>query len=346
MSSIFDKLCSDGLITDYPHHMRNNVHYEVVMGSTAYGVSTDQSDIDVYGFCMPPKDILFPYSSGNIVGFGEKPETFKQYQKHHIKDVSDNKEYDISIYSIVRFFHLCMGNNPNMIDSLFVPTRCVIHSTSIGNHVRDNRKLFLSRKSWHTFKGYAFSQLHKMQNKYAKQFVDYCVKYDLPIDAPLKDLLKPVKGDEYELRRVHRIINKIETNGKRSKRLPMIMKHGYDTKFGYHVVRLLDECQQILEDGDIDLTRSREMLKSIRRGEWPIEVIIEYFESKLITLEESYNKSNLRYSCDEDEIKALLLECIEMHYGNVEKFGFRKDTDISDYIIKAMRNLDKAMREL
>jgi len=344
MSSVFDRLCSDGIINDYPYHMKNNIHYEVIMGSTAYGVSNDVSDIDIYGFCMPPKNILFPYSSENIFGFGKTPENFKQYQKHHIKCA--DKEYDISIYNIVRYFHLCMDNNPNMVDSLFVPTRCVLHSTSIGEHVRDNRKLFLSKKSWHTFKGYAFKQMHKMKNKYAKQFVEYCVKYDLSLDAPMKELLQPVKDNEEEFNHIFKIINKIETNGKRSKRLPMIRKHGYDTKFGYHVVRLLDECQQILEEGDVDLTRSREMLKAIRKGQWSLDNVVSYFDSKMIILEDVYNKSNLRHSCDEDKIRNLLLECIEMHYGSVEKMGFKKDIDISDNINMAMQFLDKALKSL
>jgi len=346
MSSTFDRLCSDQLITDYPYHMKNNIHYEVIMGSAAYGVSTDMSDIDIYGFCMPPKNILFPYNSGNIFGFGKKPKTFNQYQKHHIKDTIHNKEYDITIYNIVKYFQLCMENNPNMIDSLFVPTRCILHSTTIGNHVQENRELFLSKKSWHTFKGYAFKQLHKMKNKYAKEFVDHCVKYDISIDAPFDVVLEPLKNDEPSLLHMATVISKIETNGKRSKRLSLIRDHGYDTKFGYHVVRLIDECQQILEDGNLDLTRSREHLKAIRKGEWSIDNIISYFDTKLITLENLYKNSDLQYSCDEDKIKNLLLECIEMHYGSVEKMGFKKDTDITDYISDAIISLNKAINQL
>ena len=52
-----------------------------------------------------------------------------------------------------------------MIDSLFVKRRCILHITQLGEHVRENRNLFLSKKGWHTFKGYAYSQIHKMQTK-------------------------------------------------------------------------------------------------------------------------------------------------------------------------------------
>jgi hypothetical protein len=294
------------------------------MGSTAYGVSDNMSDVDIYGFTMPPKHILFPYQNGHILGFGKKPENFEQFQQHHIIDRGRGKEYDVSLYNIVKFFNLCMENNPNMVDALFVPTRCVLHSTQIGEHVRDNRKMFLSKRVWHKFKGYAFSQLHKMKNKYLKDFVEMCIEFDMSFDLPLKEMLDIMKdkgaSDDYRAHMVI-IVSKIESNGKRSKRIPLIAEYGYDTKFGYHVVRLIDECQQILEEGDLDLTRSREHLKAIRRGEWSVDQVIEYFDKKMIILEDLYNISNLRYSPDEESIRNLLFECIEMHYGKVENAG-------------------------
>lgn len=146
-----------------PLWLKNNLHYECLMGSMAYGVSSDASDVDVYGFCIPPKDVVFPHLAGHIQGFGPQPKRFDQYQQHHVK--VGEEEYDFSIYNIVRFFHLCADNNPNMIDSLFVPRYCVTHCTTIGEMVRENRKLFLHKGSWHRFKGYAYSQLHKMQGR-------------------------------------------------------------------------------------------------------------------------------------------------------------------------------------
>ena len=38
-----------------------------------------------------------------------------------------------------------------------------------------------------------------------------------------------------------------------SKRNEGIKQNQMDTKFAYHIVRLLDECEQILMEGDIDL---------------------------------------------------------------------------------------------
>ena len=86
MASEFDRLRQAQLITDYPSHMKNNIHYECIMGSMAYGVSNDSSDMDIYGFSMPPKTVLFPYHYGHMVGFGTPPKAFNQFQKHHIQD--------------------------------------------------------------------------------------------------------------------------------------------------------------------------------------------------------------------------------------------------------------------
>lgn len=95
--------------------------------------------------------------------------------------------------------------------------------------------------------------------------------------------------------------------------------HGYDTKFLYHVVRLLSECEQILIEHDLDLRKNNEQLKAIRRGEWTLGQAKEYFENKEKQLEELYGKSTLQYKPEEDKIKKLLLECLEMHYGSLEK---------------------------
>ena len=88
MGSLVDRLSSRQLITP-PGFIKNNVHYEVLMGSVAYGVSSDNSDMDIYGFCIPPKDVVFPHLRGEILGFGKQINRFEQYQQHKIID--DNK---------------------------------------------------------------------------------------------------------------------------------------------------------------------------------------------------------------------------------------------------------------
>jgi len=299
MGSIIDSLASKQLVTP-PGFLRANVQYEVLMGSVAYGVSTDTSDMDIYGFCIPPKNIVFPHLNGEIMGFGKQHERFEQWQQHHIKDVSAKKEYDFSIYSIVKYFQLCMQNNPNMIDSLFVPRRCILHSTAVGELVRENRKLFLHKGAWHKFKGYAYSQVHKMRIK------------------------NPEPG---------------------STRNEMVQKYGYDLKFAYHVVRLLNEIEQILTEHDLDLERNREQLKAIRRGEWTQEQIIDYFETREKDLESLYTSSSLPHSPDEEKIKGLLLQCLEHHYGSLGD-TIKTDVTINSVLDEMQAYIDKIRKTI
>jgi predicted nucleotidyltransferase len=271
--STLQRLADRGLVKP-PRWLPANVQYETIMGSMAYGVSSDTSDMDVYGWAIPPKDDVFPHLRGEVPGFGKPHERFEQFQEHHVADpdalAGRGRSYDLTIFGIVKFFRLAMENNPNVIDSLFTPVTCVLHSTRVGNLVRESRRLFLHRGAWPKFKGYAYSQLHKLAIK--------------------------------------------QPTGKRTE---LVAAHGYDTKFAYHVVRLLGEVEQILLEGDIDLQRDNERLKAIRRGEWTEDRLRQWASEKEADLERAYAASTLPAIPDEMKLKALLLNCLEEHYGSL-----------------------------
>ena len=274
MPSYVEQLSLKGLLPEIPHHVQDGIQYEVVMGSLAYGVSNDNSDMDIYGFSIPPKEIVFPNLRGEILGFDDYEIQFSQFQKHHIKDATalggKGRVYDMTIYSIIKYFRLLMENNPNIIDSLFVPDSCVLFSTPIADRLRENRKLFLHKGCWATFKGYAYGQMHKIRNK--------------------------------------------TPDGKRK---IIVDQFGYDVKFAYHVVRLLNEVEQLLVEESLDLTKNSEQLKSIRRGEWSLEKLEEYFERKEADLESFYLKSKLPDLPKVDLIRNLLMECLEQQFGSL-----------------------------
>ncbi len=182
-----------------------------------------------------------------------------------------------------------------MIDSLFVPINCILHSTAMGNYIRENRKVFLHKGAFHKFKGYAYSQIHKLKTK-------------VPLRA--------------------------------SNRYENFVKYGYDVKFAYHVIRLLDECAQILNTGDLDLQRNKEQLKSIRRGEWSFSEVIEYFTTHEKQLEKDYVNSKLPYNADMESIKLILINCLEMHYGSIEKM-MNNTSSKSEQILNEIRELVK-----
>jgi hypothetical protein len=329
------------------HWMPDNMHYITMMGSVAYGVSSDTSDTDIYSFCIPPKEDLFPHLKGQIVGFGEAKHgytRFDNWQQHHVKDPGAQKEYDLNVYNIVDYFQLVMENNPNMIDSLYTPQFCVLHATKVGQMVRENRKLFLHRGSWHTFKGYAFAQMKKMKPVEELHCPD-CHSKQLPWNKKdgkhddavelIADLWASMKweGDPefsaycYNCAKKGKAakLSMQKINRKKGKRKESVDKYGFDPKFAYHVVRLLNEIEQILTEGDIDLMRNREQLKSIRRGEWTLEQIESYFKEKESQLEKLYNenKAGLPWGPKEDglqeKIHQLLFQCLEEHYGSLQK---------------------------
>lgn len=159
---IIDTLHKQGLIHP-PHFLASNTHYLTIMGSEAYGVSSGDSDVDLYGFCIPEKAMVFPHLAGEIPGFGKQRQRFEQWQQHHIK--SHPKEYDIVVFSIVKYFQLLMDNNPNIVSSIWTPRVCVVHSSPIGEIVRERRQMFLHKGCWPKFKGYAYAQMHKIDIK-------------------------------------------------------------------------------------------------------------------------------------------------------------------------------------
>lgn len=103
------------------------------------------------------------------------------------------------------------------------------------------------------------------------------------------------------------------------KRTKDIEQYGYDLKWAYHCVRLMNEVEQILVEGDLDLQRNREQLKSIRRGEWTLEQFETYFQNKEHALETAYANSALPHGPNEDRLKRLLMQCLEAHYGSLSQ---------------------------
>lgn len=164
MPSAVKRLLDNGLITP-PKFLQPNLMLEVIMGSRAYGCqSEDSSDYDIYGICIPPKEYVFPNTRGLINGFDVIP-AFQQWHQPHIKDNDGKREYDFTVFNIIRFFELAKENNPNIVDMLFVHETLVKHCTPVGRLILDHRKIFLSKLCWKKFRGYASDQFHKMKER-------------------------------------------------------------------------------------------------------------------------------------------------------------------------------------
>jgi hypothetical protein len=136
-------------------------------------------------------------------------------------------------------------------------------------------------------------------------------------------------------------LHKLSTKAPQGKRAELIVEHGIDTKFAYHVVRLILEVEQILVEGDIDLQMNHEQLKAVRRGEWTETFLRDWFSRKQTDLEHVYAESKLRPCPDEVAIRSLLLCCLEDHYGSLQHCVVDPDRAVA-----ALRNVQAELEKV
>lgn len=121
------------------------------VGSFAYGTNIETSDRDYKGICIPPLDYYFGLAS------------FQQYDSSSGKNFKNTKDdIDITILHINKFVKEAMRGTPNNIELLFLRKQDYLKLTDLGQQLLDNRHLFLSKRIYHTFRGYAQSQMQKL----------------------------------------------------------------------------------------------------------------------------------------------------------------------------------------
>ena len=130
---------------------RNLLLYEYIRGSQAYGTSLPKdvsinalSDIDTAGVFIIPKENF--YSLNNY------------YQDTIADERNDNVWNELG-----KWFTLLLNSNPNVLESLWIPERCVLYEADIIKDIKSVRDMFLSKKVYETFGGYARSQVKKMR---------------------------------------------------------------------------------------------------------------------------------------------------------------------------------------
>jgi uncharacterized protein len=122
------------------------------VGSIAHGtyiLQTNPAGID-------DKDVMFVYIKEKpyYLGLGGGKDT-RAYMV---------KEWDMVGYEIRKYIHLLLKSNPNVMSLLWLPSRCYIAGSNIGWMLKDQRDIFVSKKAYHSFTGYAYGQLKRMEH--------------------------------------------------------------------------------------------------------------------------------------------------------------------------------------
>ena len=116
------------------------VVYRCVVGSTAYGLSQEGSDVDRRGFYLPPAELEW-----SLAGVPEQLE-------------SANEEV---YWEIEKFIRLALTANPNVLECLYSPI--VETYTPIARDLIDARESFLSQFVHRTYNAYVLSQFKKLE---------------------------------------------------------------------------------------------------------------------------------------------------------------------------------------
>lgn len=123
-------------------------------GSHGYGLSRPESDYDYRGVFIAPKQYYLGFDKveQKEAGWDSEPGIF---------DFLDNQK-DTVIYEFKKFIQLLAGANPNILELLWLKQYPV--KTEVGEYLLRHRQMFLSKKVKHTYSGYAFAQIKKIES--------------------------------------------------------------------------------------------------------------------------------------------------------------------------------------
>ncbi len=119
----------------------DRVIFQCIIGSQAYGLADDASDIDRRGFYLPPADLYW-----SLYGVPEQLECYETQEGY---------------WEIQKFLVLALKANPNVLECVYSPL--IEKATPLAQELLDMKEIFLSRLVYQTYNGYVMSQFKKMQ---------------------------------------------------------------------------------------------------------------------------------------------------------------------------------------
>ena len=116
------------------------VIYRCVVGSRAYGLEEDGSDIDRRGIYLPPADLEW-----SLLGVPEQLE---------------RQETQECYWELEKFLRLALRANPNVLECLYTPL--VEEASPLAKELLGMRDCFLTKQVYQTYNGYVMSQFKKL----------------------------------------------------------------------------------------------------------------------------------------------------------------------------------------
>lgn len=306
----------------------NNVILLTTGGSYAYGTNIETkehvSDFDVRGiYTNSKKEIL-------TMNCHDKP--------------IENHELDCTIYPFKQMVNLLINANPNTIEILGTKEEHLFICTKEGKLLRDNADLFLSKRAYNSFYGYAIQQLRRLQNSLArdsypqkdkekhilgsvnKQMLTFTDRYKNITNDELKvyidksdkelydeEIFIDLQLKHYPLRdlkgmyaEMSQVINDYDKLQHRNNKKDSI----HLLKHSMHLIRLLIMGTEIMQGKGINTYRikDRDFLLDIRNGKYSYEEIFEMVNK--YDKEFKYAKENcvLPDNPDYEKINELIME--------------------------------------
>lgn len=117
------------------------VIFQCVIGSRAYGLADEASDIDRRGCYLPPAEL--------------------HWSLYSVPEQLECEPTQEAYWELQKFIVLALKANPNVLECLYSPM--IEKVTPLGEELLGLRSIFLSQLVYQTYNGYVMSQFRKMQ---------------------------------------------------------------------------------------------------------------------------------------------------------------------------------------
>lgn len=273
-------------------------------GSISHGTHIENSidDVDLIGVFVAPED--------HYIGLNKSKETIERKRD----------EWDAVYYEMRHFLTLLLKSNPNVLSTLWLPEKFVVHADRLWSLLVKNRRAFASKQAYPAFTGYAYSQLRRMTRQQEEEPEKLKIIRDIEREleyrehrGPKLPMFQNLELRDYSIQALRTLRNNLKSQKgyMGEKRKALTEQFGYDTKNAAHLVRILKQGIEFLETGEMQVEREdAEMLFSIKHGEWSLYAVQQMAETLFSRAETAKNKSKLPEAPDKGVANRLCMEMI------------------------------------